>query len=117
MVNASRDPLDPGTLSSLELVARGRPDFLPGLMRTFADQGAGLLTQIEAAAHDDDATELGAAAHKLGGSCGQIGALALRDRCAAIERAARGGEVDDGLVSSLRADFDALVAHLETRFG
>ncbi|MFK7986339.1 MAG: Hpt domain-containing protein [Sandaracinaceae bacterium] len=112
----SDELLDPETLSSLERLARGRPAFLPRLMRTFAEQGGELVKQIGAAAEAKDTAALGQAAHKLGGSCGQIGALRLREACVGVERTAREGVLDRHAVMTLEADFAVLVEHLNLRF-
>jgi len=99
-------PLDHDVIARLreELPA----DFLGRLVETFADQTPGLITDVRRAADDEDAASLHRAAHKLKGSCANLGAVELGGLCADLEARGLTGTLTgaDVIVSRLAAVFE-----------
>jgi len=99
-------PLDHDVIARLreELPA----DFLGRLVETFADQTPGLITDVRRAADDEDAASLHRAAHKLKGSCANLGAVELGGLCADLEARGLTGTLTgaDVIVSRLSAVFE-----------
>ena len=81
------------------------PDIVDQLLRLFLDSTPELLEELHAAVDSDDAAELKRAAHKLKGSCQNIGATFMATLCLTLERddvdaAATLAELDDAFAST-----------------
>jgi signal transduction histidine kinase/CheY-like chemotaxis protein/HPt (histidine-containing phosphotransfer) domain-containing protein len=96
-----RDPLDRGVLHSLR-EDLGDALVVRQVLTAFADRAPVVLAELTDAAARLDAPALAAAAHTLKGTSATLGALALSEVCAALERAAGAGQLRD-LASHLDA--------------
>jgi CheY-like chemotaxis protein len=81
------------------------PDIVEQLLQLFVDSTPELLDELRAAVDGGDADERGRAAHKLKGSCQNIGATFMATLCVALERdgvdpAATLAQLDDAFVST-----------------
>jgi two-component system, sensor histidine kinase and response regulator len=81
------------------------PDIVDQLLRLFLDSTPELLEELHAAVDSADAAELKRAAHKLKGSCQNIGATFMATLCVSLERddvdaAATLAELDDAFAST-----------------
>ena len=95
---ASEDALlDEPTLANLEEL--GDRDFLACIFRLYVAQAPQALAELDAALASGDALALSRAAHSLKSMSANIGAVQLKDRVGAIERAARDGHPAGGLAS------------------
>jgi HPt (histidine-containing phosphotransfer) domain-containing protein len=72
--------------------ATGRGDLFSGFVDRLEQQLAAFGGQFAAYVAGGDATGAVRAAHTLKGSCGQLGALALRELFSAIEASAKAGD-------------------------
>jgi HPt (histidine-containing phosphotransfer) domain-containing protein len=85
------DPIDHALLDELGEMLGPR---LADIIATFVDNLDGQLADLRHALDTGDVPAIRAAAHRLKGSAGSIGALALGDAAASVERAAALGDVD-----------------------
>ncbi|KAB7783725.1 ATP-binding protein [Methylorubrum populi] len=93
---ASEDALlDEPTLANLEEL--GDRDFLARILRLYVAQAPQALAELDAGLASGDALALSRAAHSLKSMSANIGAVQLKDRAGAIERAARDGHPAGGL--------------------
>lgn len=108
------DPIDSATFDRLVEMTGGELDFVDELVDTYIEDGRSQVDGLRAALDRGDTEALVRAAHSLKSSSVNVGALALGDRCRALEEAARGGPVSDAgeQVASIAADFDEAVAAL-----
>lgn len=83
--------LDPEQIAMLRGLRKGA--LLPQLLRTYREQAPQQLAAIAAAQSAGDVAAAGSVAHSLKSASYSIGAKRLGDLCAAIEAAARGGDV------------------------
>ena len=83
------------------------PDSVPGFIRDYLQEAPKRLEALDAAAAAGDAARLRAEAHNLKGSSSYMGAARLVKVCAALETAARAGDVSAavGQVTCVRAEF------------
>jgi two-component system sensor histidine kinase/response regulator len=75
----------------------GRADLLARVRRQFADSHAHDAQRMRAALAAGDARTLAELAHRLAGSAGSVGAVALTERARSLDRRACTEGVDDGL--------------------
>lgn len=110
----SARPIDQATFDRLVEMTGGELDFVDELVDTFIDDGRSQVDGLRAALERGDTKAIVRAAHSLKSSSINVGALALGDRCRALEEAGRGGPVDEAgeEVASIAADFDEAVAAL-----
>jgi HPt (histidine-containing phosphotransfer) domain-containing protein len=100
-----------------QLAARFGAPFVARLIDLFLAQGRERVAAAEQAAAAGDAAGVAAAAHALKSSAGNVGAAALGERAAEIERAAGGDETPAPLgpmVAALGAEFTAVCERLQT---
>ncbi|PYP65743.1 MAG: hypothetical protein DMD26_10000 [Gemmatimonadetes bacterium] len=108
------EPIDRTHLE--RLAARFGAEFLVELIDLFVAQGKERLDAAEQGIATGDADAIVAAAHSLKSSAGNLGAAALGQRAAEIERRGRNGAAADVLapmVGSLRDAFTKACAALE----
>lgn len=88
--------LDPELIASIRMIERasGRCDVLSGLVGKLEANIAGFPNAFCDYLARGDAAGAARAAHTLKGSCHQLGAQALGDLFAEIERAAKAGDYD-----------------------
>jgi signal transduction histidine kinase/DNA-binding response OmpR family regulator len=82
--------LDEQTLANLEEL--GDSDFVAHVLRLYARQAPGALTDLEAALASGDAPAAARAAHSLKSMSANIGAARMKDTAGAIEASARAGD-------------------------
>ncbi len=87
------------------------PALLRDLLAQFLSSAKKQAAELHEACTRKDARQAAAAAHKLKSSARAVGATALGDLCAAIERAGRAGDLD--AVGGRVASFDAALAQVE----
>ncbi len=104
---ATRDALDRGVLDQLREDLGGAAA-LRQVVVTFLDRGPTMLTELREAAARGNAAAVLAAAHGMKGTSATLGALALSEQCAELERLARSGIMDDVV---------GRVAAIETLYG
>lgn len=110
----SAGPIDQATFDRLVEMTGGELDFVDELVDTYIEDGRNQVEGLRAALDRDDTEALIRAAHSLKSSSVNVGALALGDRCRALEEAGRDGTVADAgdRVAAIAADFDEAVAAL-----
>ncbi|MGZ4468761.1 MAG: response regulator [Nocardioidaceae bacterium] len=86
--------LDPSRLETLREMGPRAESLVDRIITGFTTQAPQQVAAIRAAVERDDATELGALAHKLFGSAANLGAVRVADLCADLERLA-----DDGVAA------------------
>lgn len=87
--------LDPAALAALQAMNRpGRPDLMMRVIDLFRADAPNLITTIQACSDSADLESVRMAAHSLKSSSAYVGAKALSSACAAIEQAARSGELE-----------------------
>jgi len=95
--SASALLLDPERVEEIRRVERaaGRHDLFSSFVRTLESNLAGFSAAFAASVSRGDHTGAERAAHTLKGACRQLGALALGDLFAEIERSAHAGNYDE----------------------
>ena len=88
-------PIDQATFDRLVEMTGGELDFVDELVDTYIEDGRNQVEGLRAALERGDTEALVRAAHSLKSSSVNVGALALGDRCRALEEAARAGAVPD----------------------
>jgi HPt (histidine-containing phosphotransfer) domain-containing protein len=88
--------LDAELIASIRMIekASGRSDVLSGLVGKLESNIAGFPRAFRDCLGRGDEAGAARAAHTLKGSCHQLGAQALGELCAEIERAAKAGDYD-----------------------
>ena len=81
---------------------QGRSDIVDQLLQLFLDSTPELLEELHAAVDNADAAELKRAAHKLKGSCQNVGASFMATLASALER----GDATAGAVDELEAAYE-----------
>jgi signal transduction histidine kinase/DNA-binding response OmpR family regulator len=105
-------PIDPAVLRVIAETAGA--DVADDLVETFATDSAAQVATLRSAVELGDLATAGAAAHRLCGAAGALGARALAAACADIERAAQAGqtasttEAAAGLPDAVEQAVDAL---------
>ncbi|GMV60284.1 MAG: hypothetical protein AMXMBFR72_33750 [Betaproteobacteria bacterium] len=87
------------------------PAVLRNLLAEFLHSTKKQAVELRVACTDKDTRQAAAVAHKLKSSARAVGALALGDLCAEIERAGKAGDLD--AVAERIAPFDAALAQVE----
>ncbi len=88
--------LDRETIETIREIAEGEPgDMLGELIEIFVTETERLIVAIGAAIEDQDTEALTAAAHRLNGSAGAIGAARVRALASQLETAARAADLSD----------------------
>lgn len=95
--------LDHEALAELRDVMEDEFDIL---ISTFLQDSQGRLSQLRSALEHGDATAYTKAAHSLKGSCINIGAPVLAERCQEAERQGRGGDLTagDGQIAAIETE-------------
>ena len=108
------NPIDQATFDRLVEMTGGELEFVDELVDTYIEDGRSQVEGLRAALDRGDTEALVRAAHSLKSSSLNVGALALGDRCRALEEAGRAGPVGDAReqVTLIAADFDEAVAAL-----
>jgi signal transduction histidine kinase/DNA-binding response OmpR family regulator len=101
------DGIDRETLGRLR-EDLGNPDAVRQVVRAFVDRVPLVVAELKGAAAREDQAALLAAAHGLKGTSATLGALALSEQCAELERLALAGRLRE-----VPAQLDAVVAHAE----
>lgn len=91
---------DPAVIAELRETIGDDEAFIADLVRTYADEGGGLLGEMNAAIAAGDPAALVRPAHTMKSSSASIGAMRLSDVCRDIEGAARDGR-PDGLAAGV----------------
>lgn len=104
--------LDRDRIGSFQAIGRTQEGFLEGLVKMFREDVPSRLDALRAAASGGDATDLALAAHALKSSCGSVGAKRMYTVSAALEQAARAGNLDGASASieQLAAEFRRAMA-------
>jgi len=89
-----REALDRGVLHGLR-EDLGDAAVVRQVLSAFVDRAPGVLAEMKGAAARRDGRALAATAHTLKGTSATLGALPLSEACAALERAAGAGQLDD----------------------
>jgi len=86
------EPLDSKVISDMRALAGNHgPSLLPELVDTFMKEEQGLLGELVLLCEQRKGTQLGAMAHRVGGSCSYLGAKEIRVLALAIEADALAG--------------------------
>jgi len=115
---AKAEPI-PSAIDLRPLIDSGMGDIIPRLIEIFLETAPRDLEKARGAARSSQATDLAEAAHKLKGSCGNLGATRLRDICQRLEKVGRDGTLQAApeLLASIEEEFGRvrteLVAALE----
>jgi len=91
---ANTGPLPPAT-NLQSIVDAGMGDIIPRLIEIFLETAPLDIEKARAALRSSQATDLEEAAHKLKGSCGNLGAARLRDLCQQLEKLGRDGSLQN----------------------
>jgi two-component system sensor histidine kinase RpfC len=107
--------LDRTVLDELAALSRD-PAFMRGLLQGFANDGATLVSQIGQAVHRGHVAEVNEAAHALRGSARSVGAAALANVCAQLQRCAADEMNTTGarLAAELGVEFERTRSALDT---
>ena len=110
------DPAKPQVdFSGLKMLAKlAGPGALSEVVACFIGESAKMLGEVQAAAEANDCPALRASAHKMKGSCGTVGLLAVQAHVGSIEAAAKDGDLVTGrtLVDTLPPLFATSLGHL-----
>jgi two-component system sensor histidine kinase/response regulator len=103
---ANREPL-PRATDLQPLINSGMGDIIPRLIEIFLDTAPHDIEKAVAALRSSQATDLEEAAHKLKGSCSNLGAARLRDLCQQLEKLGRDGSLQTApeLLASVEEEF------------
>jgi PAS domain S-box-containing protein len=88
---ASSSSLDVRVLSELRALDTPGSGFFLGVIRLFLETVPGRVDALAAAVREGDAAGIGALAHGLRSTCGNVGAKRMQDLCAQIEERAGAG--------------------------
>jgi CheY-like chemotaxis protein/HPt (histidine-containing phosphotransfer) domain-containing protein len=91
---ANSEPLPPAT-NLQSIVDAGMGDIIPRLIEIFLETAPLDIEKARAALRSSQATDLEEAAHKLKGSCSNLGAARLRDLCQQLEKLGRDGSLQN----------------------
>ncbi len=101
--------LDHSVINGLkELREPGQPDPLRELVELFFRDATRRIEQMDAAAQAGEPAPLGAAAHTLKGSAGNLGARRLSALCSTLEKQAKAGETTEAIetLAAVKAEFE-----------
>jgi len=99
--NAADSPFD---LTRLADMLSGNEDKMRRHLRAFVDVTGGMLAELHQAIHAGDAAEVRRLAHKAKGASGMVGAPALTEVAAGMERSAAEGDLGDAEQAYERLD-------------
>jgi two-component system, sensor histidine kinase and response regulator len=91
---ANTEPLPPAT-NLQSIVDAGMGDIIPRLIEIFLETAPLDIEKAVVAVRSSQAADLEEAAHKLKGSCGNLGAARLRDLCQQLEKLGRDGSLQN----------------------
>ncbi|HET9377171.1 MAG TPA: response regulator [Chthoniobacterales bacterium] len=100
-------PSLPAAIDLQPLTNAGMSDIIPRLIEIFLETAPRDIERAATALRGSNATELEEAAHKLKGSCGNLGAARLRDLCQQLEKLGRDGSLQTApeLLASVEDEF------------
>jgi HPt (histidine-containing phosphotransfer) domain-containing protein len=89
------------------------------LVKLFGTQQPALIAELHRVIEDADVPTVRDKAHKLGGSCGSLGATTMRALCKQLETRARKGSLDGAaaLADAIEDDFTTTNAALRAHAG
>jgi HPt (histidine-containing phosphotransfer) domain-containing protein len=92
------------------------PEVISEFLRDFRASSGRIATEIRVACQTGQAQAAGAAAHKLKSSARSVGALALGELCAEMERAGKAGDMQalDALLPRFEAELHAVDAYIDS---
>lgn len=114
-------PLDESALATLSMLVEDDKRALADMISTYLDNARQLVSDLITAIAADDAAGIAHAAHTLKGNSGFYGAVELMNRCAVLEKVAKGPEVPDraavsaSLFTALEVEYRAVRTALEQR--
>ncbi|HEX4597074.1 MAG TPA: response regulator, partial [Burkholderiaceae bacterium] len=102
--------LDPSHLAAVRSLKSAGPDLAERVIRLFLGTAPGTMARLRQAASSANAPEMSRAAHSLGGSSRELGALGLGQLCQEAEQLARCGQISDAmlLLPALERELDAV---------
>jgi two-component system sensor histidine kinase/response regulator len=102
--------LDPGHLAAVRSLKSGGSDLARRVIRLFLETTPHSIARLQRAASSGDAAEMSRAAHSLGGSSRELGALGLGQLCQDVEHLARAGQIIDAasLLPALEQELEAV---------
>jgi hypothetical protein len=102
--------LDPSHLAAVRSLKSAGPDLAERVIRLFLGTAPGTMARLRQAASSANAPEMSRAAHSLGGSSRELGALGLGQLCQEAEQLARCGQISDVmlLLPALERELDAV---------
>jgi signal transduction histidine kinase/DNA-binding response OmpR family regulator len=102
--------LDPGHLAAVRSLKSAGPDLVQRVIRLFLETTPRTIAQLHRAASSGDAADMSRAAHSLGGSSRELGALRVGQLCQEVEQLARAGQVIDAasILPALEQEFGAV---------
>ncbi|MDP2759215.1 MAG: response regulator [Sideroxyarcus sp.] len=104
----------PVNVEVLKKLVGDDPAVIREFLRDFRTSAAKITAELKVACNSGQAKQAGALAHKLKSSANSMGALALGDTCAAMERAGKAGDNDalGGLLPKFEAEMIAMEEYL-----
>jgi two-component system sensor histidine kinase/response regulator len=107
------EPLSPAT-DLQPLINSGMGDIIPRLIEIFLETAPRDIEKAGGALRNSRASDLEDAAHKLKGSCSNLGAARLRDLCQQLEKLGRNGSLQSApeLLASVEEEFSRVRAEL-----
>lgn len=117
MTHADSPLLAPDRVAALR--ALGGPDcpeLVGEVARLFIEGAEEALAELRVALPGRDASAVKTAAHRLRGSCGNVGATALAELCLEAELAAEAREVDPGQLAQFEGDVAAAIEAVRQTF-
>jgi CheY-like chemotaxis protein/HPt (histidine-containing phosphotransfer) domain-containing protein len=107
------EPLSPAT-DLQPLINSGMGDIIPRLIEIFLETAPRDIEKAGGALRNSRASDLEDAAHKLKGSCSNLGAARLRDLCQQLEKLGRNGSLQSApeLLASVEEEYSRVRAEL-----
>jgi CheY-like chemotaxis protein len=118
--SSRRSGLDHEVLAELQSLAEGHdPEFFENVIKLFLEEAPQRLASLRASATSHDAKALKAGAHKLRGSCRQLGIVSMAAVCMSLEGAASLFPSSNGVTSlldQLQEQFEIAREEFETKY-
>ncbi|SFN76391.1 PAS domain S-box protein [Nitrosospira briensis] len=110
---AGEKPVD---VSVLEALVGNDPAVISEFLQDFRTSSGKIAAELRAACEAGQAEAAGASAHKLKSSARSVGALALGERCAEMERAGKAGDMRElnALLPSFESELAAVDKYIES---
>jgi CheY-like chemotaxis protein len=112
--------LDHEVLVELQSLAEGHdPEFFERVIKLFLEEAPQRLASLRESAASHDAKALKIGAHKLRGSCRQLGIVSMAEVCMSLEELASMFPTSDGVMSlldQLQEQFEAAREEFETKY-